>query len=131
MQFSEAELSLLGEVEVVRELDDESVVIGVVRAGEFVGEMGVIEGRDRSATVRASGDLSIELIDKDDFDKSRFHCKFCALDATETDPLSIPVTNGIVWYGTWEDAMAEKERTGKPVMLHFGSPRCQNVPGVW
>lgn len=56
-----------GEVEIVRELDDESVVIGVVRTGEFVGEMGVIEGRDRSATVRASGDLSIELIDKDDF----------------------------------------------------------------
>ena len=48
-----------GEVEVVRELDDKTVVIGVVRTGDFVGEMGVIEGRDRSATVRASGDLSI------------------------------------------------------------------------
>ena len=51
------------------------------------------------------------------------------------DPLSIPVTDGIVWYGTWEDAMAEKERTGKPVMLHFGSPRCPEsgcyVPGTW
>ena len=55
--------------------------------------------------------------------------------AGQTDPLSIPRTDGIVWYGTWEDAMAEKERTGKPVMLHFGSPRCPkdgvNVPGTW
>ena len=53
----------------------------------------------------------------------------------EDDPLSVPVTDGIVWYGTWEDAMAEKERTGRPVMLHFGSPRCPasgvNVPGTW
>jgi len=51
------------------------------------------------------------------------------------DPLSTAVTDGIVWYGTWEDAMAEKERTGKPVMLHFGSPRCPEggcyVPGTW
>lgn len=53
----------------------------------------------------------------------------------EDDPLSVPMTDGIVWYGTWEGAMAEKERTGKPVMLHFGSPRCPkkgvNVPGTW
>lgn len=56
-----------GEVEVIRELGDKTVVIGVVRAGDFVGEMGVIEGRNRSATARASNDLSVELIDKDDF----------------------------------------------------------------
>jgi len=53
----------------------------------------------------------------------------------EVDPLSLPVTDGVVWYGTWEDAMAEKERTGKPVMLHMGSPRCASngvkVPGTW
>jgi CRP/FNR family cyclic AMP-dependent transcriptional regulator len=56
-----------GDVEVARELDGKLVVIGVVQAGDFVGEMGVIEGRNRSATVRALGDLSVELIDKDDF----------------------------------------------------------------
>jgi len=51
----------------------------------------------------------------------------------EFDPASVPVVDGIVWYGTWEDAMAEKERTGKPVMLHMGSPRCPTtcVPGTW
>lgn len=51
------------------------------------------------------------------------------------DPLSLAVADGIVWYGTWEAAMAEYERTGKPVMLHFGSPRCPDnevcVPGTW
>ncbi len=54
----------------------------------------------------------------------------------EFDPASVPVEDGIVWYGTWEAAMAEKERTGKPVMLHMGSPRCpaksgHRVPGTW
>jgi len=49
------------------------------------------------------------------------------------DPACIPVTDGIVWYGTWEAAMAEMERTGKPVMLHMGSVRDRTtcVPGVW
>mgnify|MGYP003631368712 FL=1 len=51
----------------------------------------------------------------------------------EFDHASIPVLDGVVWYGTWEAAMAEQERTGKPVMLHMGSPRCRNtcVPGAW
>lgn len=57
------------------------------------------------------------------------------VDAGQFDPLSVPMDNGIVWYGVWEDAMAEFERTGKPVAIHFGSPRCPSgyvcVPGTW
>ena len=51
----------------------------------------------------------------------------------EFDHASIPVLDGVVWYGRWEDAAAEMERTGKPLMLHMGSPRCRNtcVPGTW
>jgi len=56
-----------GEVEVVRETEGNSVVLGVVHAGEFIGEMGVIEGRSRSASVRALNEVTIELIGKDDF----------------------------------------------------------------
>jgi len=60
---------------------------------------------------------------------------YSEVEPGEFDPLTIPFENGIVWYGTWEGAMAEKERTGKPVMLHFGSPRCPKqkvcVPGTW
>lgn len=61
--------------------------------------------------------------------------RFAEVDAGEADPLSVPFPDGIVWYGNWEDAMAEQDRTGKAVMLHFGSPRCPskgvNVPGTW
>jgi len=56
-----------GEVEVVRETDGDPVVLGIVRTSEFIGEMGVIEGRPRSATVRALNEVTIELIGKDDF----------------------------------------------------------------
>ncbi|MEE9545376.1 MAG: cyclic nucleotide-binding domain-containing protein [Rhodospirillales bacterium] len=56
-----------GEAEVVREHGDKALVLGIVRTGEFFGEMGVLEGCSRSATVRANGDLTIELIVKEDF----------------------------------------------------------------
>jgi CRP-like cAMP-binding protein len=46
---------LSGSVDVLREVGDDAIVLGTVRAGEFVGEMGVLEGRTRSATVRAAG----------------------------------------------------------------------------
>jgi hypothetical protein len=70
--------------------------------------------------------------------KSRPACDFDNLAEVplgEFDPLSVPMENGIVWYGTWEAAMAERDRTGKPVLLHFGSPRRPKdmvcVPGAW
>ena len=56
-----------GEVEVIKELEDQTVVLGTVKEGEFVGEMGVIEGRPRSATVRTKSDVTAELISKEEF----------------------------------------------------------------
>lgn len=56
-----------GHAEVVRDLGDSAVVLGVVGPGEFVGEMAVVEQRQRSATVRAVDAVSVEKIAKDDF----------------------------------------------------------------
>lgn len=58
---------------------------------------------------------------------------FERVEEEDTDPASLPVKDGIVWYGTWEEAMKERERTGMPVMLHMGSPRDRStrVPGAW
>ncbi len=58
---------LSGEAEVLKELGGDAVVIGVAREGEFIGEMGVIEGLPRNATLRARGDLTLDLIDEEDF----------------------------------------------------------------
>ena len=61
--------------------------------------------------------------------------RYLEVPAGEFDPASVPMEDGIIWYGTWEDAMAEMNRTGKPVLLHFGSPRRPKdkvcVPGAW
>ena len=42
-----------GELEVFRESTDGEVLLNVVQAGDYVGEMGPLFGLDRSATVRA------------------------------------------------------------------------------
>jgi CRP/FNR family transcriptional regulator, cyclic AMP receptor protein len=60
-------LILSGSAEVLRETGDDAIVLGTVRAGEFVGEMGVLEGRVRSATVRAAERVEAELIERQAF----------------------------------------------------------------
>ncbi len=42
-----------------------------------------------------------------------------------------PTGAGIAWFGTWEAALAEAKRTGRPILFQSAAPQCQNVPGVW
>jgi CRP-like cAMP-binding protein len=58
---------IAGEVEVVRRSGGSEIVLGHIRAGEFVGEMGVIERRPRSATVRAVGDTTAHMLGREAF----------------------------------------------------------------
>ncbi len=60
-------LVLSGRVEVVRESGADLILLGTAGEGEFIGEMGVLEARLRSATVRAATDLEGELIDRTAF----------------------------------------------------------------
>jgi CRP-like cAMP-binding protein len=60
-------LIVSGSVDVLREVGDDAIVLGTVRAGEFVGEMGVLEERRRSATVRAAAPVEAELIEHQAF----------------------------------------------------------------
>jgi CRP/FNR family transcriptional regulator, cyclic AMP receptor protein len=53
-----------GEVEVAKASGAGEVVLGTVGHGEFVGEMGVVEGRPRSATVRAKGEVWGEMLER-------------------------------------------------------------------
>ncbi len=58
---------LSGEAEVLMKHGEDAVVIGVAREGEFIGEMGVIEGLPRNATLCAKGEMTLDLIDEDTF----------------------------------------------------------------
>ena len=42
---------LSGAVDILRELDGYSILLGTVGAGQFMGEMGVVENRPRNATL--------------------------------------------------------------------------------
>ena len=52
---------LSGAVDVLREIDGEPILLGTVGAGEFLGEMGVVENRSRSATARAASEVEVEI----------------------------------------------------------------------
>ena len=56
-----------GEIELTKILENQTVVIGKASTGEFVGEMGVIDGRNRSATASAISDVTAELLSKEEF----------------------------------------------------------------
>lgn len=51
-----------GEIEVLRMVGGASVLLGHVREGEWLGEMGVVENRSRSATARAAADGEVEVL---------------------------------------------------------------------
>ena len=58
---------LSGAVNVLRELDGYPILLGRVGVGQFVGEMGVIENRPRSATARAASEVEAEVLTPSEF----------------------------------------------------------------
>jgi len=56
-----------GEVEVFTESDSHTVVLGTVKVGEFLGEMGIIQGQPRSASARARTHVSAVLLERAEF----------------------------------------------------------------
>jgi hypothetical protein len=56
-----------GEVEVFKKLDNQDIVLGKIKAGEFLGEMGVVEDLPRSASARTISPVTAELMGKEDF----------------------------------------------------------------
>jgi CRP/FNR family transcriptional regulator, cyclic AMP receptor protein len=56
-----------GRADVLREVGDDQILLGTAKEGEFLGEMGVLDKRPRSATVRAASMLEAELISRQSF----------------------------------------------------------------
>ena len=58
---------LSGAVDILRELDSDPILLGTVGAGQFIGEMGVVENRPRSATARAASEVEVEILTPTEF----------------------------------------------------------------
>lgn len=58
-----------GEVEVIKQFDTKKHTIARLGEGRSVGEMSLIDGAPRSATVRASSKLKLIVLKKEDFNK--------------------------------------------------------------
>src|SRR5215831_15532256 len=58
---------LSGSVDILRELDGDPILLGTVGAGQFIGEMGVVENRPRSATARAASAVEVEILAPPEF----------------------------------------------------------------
>jgi CRP/FNR family transcriptional regulator, cyclic AMP receptor protein len=56
-----------GQVEVIRELDDNRVRLAIRNQGDFFGEMAIFEREVRMATVRALGSARVLTVDKRNF----------------------------------------------------------------
>jgi CRP/FNR family cyclic AMP-dependent transcriptional regulator len=55
-----------GSVAVLRMDDDTEPTLATLKAGDFFGEMSLFDGKERSATVRAIGDVEVEAVTKED-----------------------------------------------------------------
>lgn len=58
---------LSGEVEVFKKLGGQSVILGVMKAGEFLGEMGIVDDEPRSASARAKNQVSVIIYEEEEF----------------------------------------------------------------
>jgi hypothetical protein len=61
--------TISGEVEVFTNLEDRTIILGTVKAGEFLGEMGIIEHRPRNASARAKTQVTALRLEKWEFSK--------------------------------------------------------------
>src|SRR6188472_936092 len=58
---------LSGAVDILRDLDGDPILLGTIGAGQFIGEMGVVEKRPRNATARAASEVEVEILTPTEF----------------------------------------------------------------
>ncbi|MBL7177724.1 MAG: cyclic nucleotide-binding domain-containing protein, partial [Desulfobacteraceae bacterium] len=56
-----------GDVEVFKEHDGQIIILGVMKTGEFLGEMGIVGDEPRSASARAKNQVSTIIYEEEEF----------------------------------------------------------------
>lgn len=105
-------LALDGELEVTKSAPDEkAVVVGTLRSGDFFGEMAMLSGEKRTATVRALKDSTLAVVDREHF--RRVLLAKPELAARISEVLAERVARGVEAMEKYREAV-EKARGGAP-----------------
>jgi len=56
-----------GEIEVFMESEGKTVVLGLMKEGEFLGEMGIVDDQPRSASARAKNQVAVIIYEENEF----------------------------------------------------------------
>ncbi len=110
-----------GEVEVVRAVGAGEVVLGRVGPGQFVGEMGALERRRRSATVRAIGEVVLRMLSREAFLERISSDKDMALSALLRLSERLHAMDDRVASGVIDRPAPEREPAELPVTLYADS----------
>jgi hypothetical protein len=73
-----------GEAEVVKEANGKETVVATLSPGEYFGEMALLSSEPRNATVRAKGNLTTEVVGKENFLAIMHAVRSTREDVTET-----------------------------------------------
>lgn len=104
-----------GRVAIIKERPNAPLVLGRVREGEFLGEMGVVEDQPRSATAKAETPLVVEVYEADAF--MELVCKDSTLALNLIRRLSIRLRNldaHIARLLPARKAMVDRRRNARP-----------------
>jgi hypothetical protein len=58
---------LSGAIDILQDLDGDPILLGTIGAGQFIGEMGVVENRPRNATARTASEVEVEILTPTEF----------------------------------------------------------------
>jgi hypothetical protein len=91
---------LSGEVEILKELHGQTIILGVMKPEDFFGEMGVMDGQPRSASVRAK--TKVQLVSEDKPSSYRLITRLCErLRAVSRNLVETAILKGIA--GPFDD----------------------------
>ncbi|HMR32555.1 MAG TPA: cyclic nucleotide-binding domain-containing protein [Geminicoccaceae bacterium] len=116
-----------GEVEVVREVGDRVIVLGRIAEGQLVGEMGALERRQRSATVRAVGDVTLRMLSREAFLERISSDKDMALSALLRLSERLHAMDDRLASAVVERPAPEREPAETPVTLYGDSQPLEHV----
>jgi CRP-like cAMP-binding protein len=117
-----------GDVEIFKEYDGRTIILGVMKAGEFLGEMGVVDDQPRSASARAKSRVSMLIFEEEEFFRQ------ISLDATWAEglilrlcerirTLSRKLAEATVAIKTTDVIGDETPASGPPNLLTRASPK--------